>query len=82
MPRVTNGYTIRRTDGTVLVTVDPTRITPTSLGKLSRIIGAPLGNAPPGEYELVLSFQDEVSGKTLELREPFVVTSTEVASAR
>ena len=82
MPRVSNGYSIRHADGSVLATVNPTRITPTSLGKLSRIIGSPLGNAPPGEYELVLSFQDEVSGKTLELREPFVVTSAEVASAR
>ncbi len=75
MPRVVNGHTIRRADGTVVVTVDPTRITPTSLGKLSRIIGSPLGDAPPGEYELVLSFQDEVSGKTLELREPFTVAA-------
>ena len=80
MPRVLNGYTIRRTDGTVLLTVDPTRIAPTSLGKLSRIIGTPLGNAAPGEYELVLSFRDEVSGKTLEVREPFVVGTADVAS--
>ena len=82
MPRVVNGYSIRRADGSVLLAVDPTRITPTSLGKLSRIIGTPLGNAAPGEYELVLSFQDEVSGKTLELREPFLVQSADVASAR
>ena len=80
MPRVSNGYSIRRTDGTVFVTVDPTRITPTSLGKLSRIIGTPLGNAAPGEYELVLSFRDEVSDKTLEVREPFAVGPAEVAS--
>jgi VWFA-related protein len=81
MPRVVNGHTIRRADGTVVATVNPTRITPTSLGKLSRIIGSPLGDAPPGEYELVLSFQDEVSGKTLELREPFTVAGAAVASA-
>jgi len=53
--------------------VDASRIMPTSLGKLSRIIGTPLGNAAPGEYELVLSFKDQVSGKTLEVREPFTV---------
>ena len=81
MPRVKNGYSIRRTDGIVLVTVDPTRIMPTSLGKLSRVIGSPLGNAAPGEYELVLSFEDEVSGKTLEVREPFTVNPAGIASA-
>ena len=48
MPRVINGYTIRRkADSTVVMTVDPTRITPTSLGKLSRIVGvAARGYAP------------------------------------
>ena len=81
MPRVINGYTVRRTDGSVLMAVDPSRITPTSLGKLSRIIGAPLGNASPGDYELVLSFKDEVSGKTLEVREPFAVEPGATASA-
>ena len=79
MPRVRNGYSILRTDGAVLVGVDPTRIVPTSLGKLSRVIGSPLGNAAPGEYELVLSFQDEVSGKTLEVREPFTVAPANTA---
>jgi VWFA-related protein len=82
MPRVTNGHTIRRADGTVLVSVNPTRITPTSLGKLSRIIGSPLGNAPPGEYELVLTFQDEIAGKTLEVREPFTVEPAATAMTR
>jgi VWFA-related protein len=81
MPRVSAGYTIRRADGTVTVNVDPTRITPTSLGRLSRIVGSPLGNAAPGDYELVLSFKDEVSGKTLEVKEPFTVEGTASAGA-
>jgi VWFA-related protein len=79
MPRVTNGYTIRRTDGTVIASAPPSRITPTSLGKLSRIIGVPLGNAAPGDYEIVLAFHDEVSGKTLEVTEPFTVDGPAVA---
>ena len=82
MPRVKNGYTIRRADGTIVAAIDPTRITPTSLGKLSRIIGWPLPNVPPGEYELVLNFEDEVAGKTLEVREPFVIEPADVAGAR
>ena len=82
MPRVANGYTVRRADGTVVARADPSRIMPTSLGKLSRIIGAPLGNIAPGEYELVLSFQDEVSGKTIEIREPFAIAPPEAAVLR
>jgi VWFA-related protein len=82
MPRVTNGYTVRGTDGTIVFSVDPSRIAPTSLGKLSRIIGAPLGDIAPGEYELVLTFQDEVAGKSLELREPFAIEPADVAGLR
>jgi VWFA-related protein len=79
MPRVINGYKVRRADGFVVASVDPTRITPTSLGKLSRIIGVPLGNPAPGAYELVLTFQDEVAGKTIEVKEPFAIAPADVA---
>jgi hypothetical protein len=80
MPRVINGYKVRRADGFVVASVDPTRITPTSLGKLSRIIGVPLGNPAPGAYELVLTFQDEVAGKTIEVKEPFAIAPADVAA--
>jgi hypothetical protein len=48
-------------------------INPTSLGKLSRLVGTSLEGYGPGEYEFVLSLTDEVSGKTVELTEPFTV---------
>jgi VWFA-related protein len=73
MPRVTAGYTVRRPDGTHVVDVAPTRINPTSLGKLSRIIGTRLPAEAVGDLEIVFSLKDEVSGKTLEVREPFKV---------
>ena len=81
MPRVTAGYEIRGTDGTVALKVDPSRITPTSLGRLSRIVGSPLGATPPGSYEMVLTLVDEVAGKTLEIREPFTVEPAAAATA-
>jgi len=81
MPRVTAGYVVRRPDGTVLVSVAPTRINPTSLGKLSRMIGTRLPAEALGELELVFSLKDEVSGKTLEVREPFTVTPAASAAA-
>ncbi|HEY7411528.1 MAG TPA: VWA domain-containing protein [Vicinamibacteria bacterium] len=81
MPHVRAGYTIRHRDGGVVAQVAPTVINPTSLGKLSRLVGVPLQNAAPGEYEMVLTFQDEIGGKTLELREPFSVVATATAAA-
>jgi hypothetical protein len=75
MPRVLMGTQIRRADGTVVNSISPNQINPTSLGKLSRLVGLPLGNIQPGEYEVVVSLRDEISGKTLEVREPFTVES-------
>jgi VWFA-related protein len=80
MPRVTAGYEIRRTDGTVVTHMDPTPIQPTSLGKLMRLVGTRLQDSAPGEYEMVLRLKDEVAGKDLELREPFSVTAPAPAS--
>ena len=51
----------------------PTRIEPTSLGALSRIFGFRL-DTPPGDYEIVMTVKDELSGEELDLREPFRVT--------
>ena len=79
MPRVTAGYQIRRADGTVVTEVAPSLITPTSLGKLSRMVGTGLPGTAPGEYELVLSVKDEVAGKSLEVREPFTLVATQRA---
>jgi VWFA-related protein len=73
MPRVSAGYVIRGLDGHVIAQVSPTAINPTSLGKLSRLVGAPLKGANPGDYELVLSLTDEIAGKSLEVKETFTV---------
>jgi hypothetical protein len=42
-------------------------------GRATRLVSVPLAEAPPGEHELVLRVQDEVSGATFEAREPFRV---------
>jgi VWFA-related protein len=85
MPRVDMGYVVRRVDGDVLKGIAPTEIRPTSLGKLSRSFGFGLQAAQPGDYELVMIFYDHLSGKKLELKEPFSVLDEgglERASAR
>ncbi len=80
MPRVSAGYEIVSADGTRVVTrVEPSEIKPTSLGKLARFTGSPLGDTPPGAYEFVLRLKDELSSKSLEVREPFTVVPVEPA---
>lgn len=78
MPRVSAGYQIRREDGTVITRVAPTQILPTSLGKLSRLVGTELRDATPGSYEFVLELRDEIGGGSVEIREPFQVDATAV----
>jgi VWFA-related protein len=80
MPRVSAGYVIRNKSGAVVTQVAPTVITPTSLGKLSRLMGTGLQDAAPGDYELVLSLRDEIAGKSLELAEPFTVHEARLSS--
>jgi VWFA-related protein len=75
MPRVSMGYEVRRSDGTLLTGDAPSFITPTPLGALSRVIGFSLDAATPGDYELLMRVKDELSGKTLELHEPFSVSA-------
>jgi VWFA-related protein len=75
MPKVTAGYVVRRPDGSAVVEVAPSRINPTSLGKLSRIVGTRLPAEATGDLEFVLSVKDEISGKTLEVKEPFTVAA-------
>jgi hypothetical protein len=72
-------YEVRRSDGTLYTNEARSLILPTPEGALSRIIGFPLEVAPPGEYELVMSVKDELSGKTVALREPFTVVANATA---
>ena len=73
MPQVSAGYEIRRADGMLFRREDPSRIAATSVGALLRLKGIPLRGAPPGEYEIALTVRDELAGKVVEVREPFVV---------
>jgi VWFA-related protein len=81
MPKVLAGYQIRRQDGTVVSRVNATEILPTSLGKLSRLVGTGLAGAAPGDYEFVLELRDEIGGGTVEVREPFTIAAPGTAAA-
>jgi VWFA-related protein len=74
MPRVSMGYEVRRSDGTLLTRDAPTVIRPAPDGALSRMIGISLESATPGDYELLMRVKDEFSGSKIELHEPFHVS--------
>jgi VWFA-related protein len=75
LPRVSMGYQVRRSDGSLYTQDPPSIINPTPAGSLSRMIGFSLEDAAPGDYEIVMRVKDELSGKSLELHEPFSVTA-------
>jgi hypothetical protein len=80
MPRVFQGYEVRRPDGTVFKRLDPSLISPTSLGSLVRMFLLSLDYATPGDYEMRLTIRDELSGEVIELGEPFTVAPAQDAS--
>lgn len=81
MPQVSAGYVVRRPSGEAILEQPSSRINPTSLGKLSRMFGQPLPPEATGELELVLTVKDEITGKTVQVREPFTVAADPVAAA-
>jgi len=73
MPKVLNGYAVKAADGSVINGSMESVIKPTSLGSLSRLIGFSLKGAEPGQYDLVMTFRDALSGRTFETHDPFTV---------
>jgi VWFA-related protein len=73
MPRVMQGYEVRRADGSLYTNVPESEIIPTSLGSLSRLMGFSLRRAAPGDYEIRMKVRDALSGQVLEVNEPFTV---------
>jgi hypothetical protein len=73
MPRVIQGYLVRRPDGSVFTSMEPSVINPTSLGKVTRLFGFRLADAEPGDYEILMTIRDELAGQSMEIREPFTV---------
>jgi hypothetical protein len=72
LPHVRSGYELWKGD-TLVRSAEPTRIRPEWDGRLSRLVGLSLEGASTGQYTLVLTAEDEITGKTLQVREPFSV---------
>jgi hypothetical protein len=76
MPRVSGGHVLRRAGGGVVSRANPTTIAPTSIGGVSRLLQIPTDALAPGEYELVLTVRDELSGRPVETVEPFTLVGS------
>lgn len=81
MPKVVQGYLVRRADGSILTSMEPSVINPTSLGKVTRLFGFRLTDAPLGDYEMLMTIRDDLAGQSMEFREPFTVVPPLPATA-
>lgn len=81
VPRVVSRYEVRRADGSSLVRTDPVPIPAGPQGQLARQTAVPLRGVAPGNYEMVLTVQDQVAGGSVEVRDPFTVASPPLSSS-
>jgi VWFA-related protein len=72
-PRVSAGYEIQASDGAVRAKQPPAPLAPGTHGELVQVFVLSLPGVAPGDYEVVLRVQDDLAGKTLEVRDPFTV---------
>ena len=72
--RVASGYHVEADGGVKLATqpLQPLQAGPN--GEIGQMYALSLEGVTPGEYEIVLRVQDEVAGRTFEVRDPFTVT--------
>ena len=75
-PKVTAGFSIRRSDGRFLAAMPETPLQAAPDGTLGRSLGVPLDGAPPGRYEAIVVVTDLAAGKATEAREPFVIVGS------
>jgi hypothetical protein len=68
---VVGGHALQDGRGSTLIVVEPTTISPSASGAVVRLIGLATAGLAPGDYALNLFLQDQVSGKVIEVLEPF-----------
>ena len=73
LPHVRASYVLRDAEGVPRERGGPLLLAPTSLGRISQLLWLPLDGARPGEYELILTVRDELTGLEREVRETFTV---------
>jgi VWFA-related protein len=72
-PKVSAGFVVKDKDGAIVAQGDPTTISLTPQGGVTRLLGLRTDGWKPGDYELTVSVRDEVALKSTEVREPFTL---------
>ncbi len=72
--RVSAGYQVTNSQGTVIATQPAQPLAPGPRGELAQMFSVSLQGVTPGEYAIGLLVQDEVAGQRLEVLDPFTVT--------
>ena len=75
LPEVVAGFALQDANGRELFRGDPAAIQPDANGALARLIGLPLKGLAPGDYSLLLTFEDKVAGQHYERREPLTIAA-------
>jgi hypothetical protein len=75
LPHVRASYVLRDSEGVPRERGGPLLLSPTSLGRISQLLWLPLEGARAGDYELVLTIRDELTGLEREVRETFTIAA-------
>lgn len=75
LPEVVAGFALQDANGREIFRGDPAAIQPDADGSLARLIGVPLKGLAPGDYSLLLTFEDKVAGQHYERREPLTIAA-------
>jgi VWFA-related protein len=80
-PKVDFSYVLRNKEGATLQSMQPREIPPTGQGAVRQLFAFRTAGWAPGEYELVLTIRDAVSGESKDVRESFAIEKGEAAAA-
>jgi hypothetical protein len=72
-PNVAMRFALSDRKGQVLANSPPSVVKPAADGSLEQLIALPIAQLPAGEYEVTLTMEDRVAGRSEERRQAFVV---------
>jgi VWFA-related protein len=72
---VAGGFSLQTASGREVFAGPTAPIRPDENGRLLRLMGLPLEGLSPGDYDLVLQFEDRSTGNRYERREPFRIAT-------
>ncbi len=72
-PKVSFSYAVRNKDGTTVKSIEPREVPPNDQGAIRQLFAFTTQTLPAGDYELLVTVRDEITGKSKDVREPFTI---------